>query len=304
MSSFKPVSIPVPAEVAAGAAVAVTPRSPLMLGLSGTFVGTVQFQYSPDSSGDVWLSIGSAKTAPGLAMLPAGRAKRVRANTSAYTSGTPVGTMLHDVALSITTLERTFKEADLDIETSVAIGDALDLEDGEQAIITVSGTFTATVQIEISLSEAGDDWFAWGQALTAAGIVILPRGIARRVRANTTAYTSGTPLGTLVRGFSAEDVADGRPVTAVADGLLSVLVPLILLDITGTQAWTLPDGVYYGQVMYFGVIAAASTPVGVVTITNFVDGASLTFGATTNTAAVMWTPDGWKLLELTGATLA
>jgi hypothetical protein len=275
-----------------------------MLGLSGTFSGTVQFEYSPDSAGDVWLSIGSAMTAPGVVALPAGRAKRVRANTTVYSSGAPVGTMLHDVALSITTLERTFKESALDVENSVAIGDALDLDDGEQAIVSLSGTFTATVQVEISLSEAGDDWFAWGQALTAAGVVIIPRGIARRVRANTTAHTSGDPVGTLIRGFSAEDVVDGRPQTAVADGLLSVLVPLILLDVDGTQAWTLPDGVYFGQVMYFGCIGAVSTPVGVVTITSFVDGSTLTFGATTNTAAVMWTPGGWKLLELTGATLA
>jgi hypothetical protein len=303
MSNYVPVSVAVPAEVAAGAAVKVSPRSTIAIGLSGTFVGTVQLQWSPDKSGSVWKSLGAALTAPGWYTLQAGRAARIRANTTAYTSGAPVCWMLHDNALSAYLVERQFKHDDLDVEASVAIGDAYDLEDGEQAVINLSGTFSATIQVQVSLSAAGDDWFNWSMALSAVGTVIIPRGIARRVRMNTTVYSSGTPVATIARGFSAEMVQDNAPETLVADGAVSLFTEMTNFDVTGTQAWSLGDG-FLGQHKYFGCVGAASSPVGVLTPDNFVDGTNLTFGATTHTAHLIMTAAGWKIASLVGATLA
>lgn len=151
MSSFTPASLAVPAAVAAGAALEVNPRSQVVVGLSGTFVADVQFQWSPDKTGSVWYDVGDLfADAGGMVIIPAGRARRVRANTEAYTSGTPVGTVLYDRALDATLRERTFRPETLNVPTSQAAGTPLTLEDGEQAFVSLSGTFTATVQIQVS----------------------------------------------------------------------------------------------------------------------------------------------------------
>jgi len=58
--------------------------------VSGTFVGTVLVQASPDGTNWVTVANGSL-TAPGVVPIPTS-AKQVRINCTAYTSGTITGT--------------------------------------------------------------------------------------------------------------------------------------------------------------------------------------------------------------------
>jgi hypothetical protein len=82
-------TVPVPASVAVGAAVDVSRwNRDITLQLGGTFVATVQFEGSLDGSS--WSSIGAALTAGGFVTAPP-TVKQVRARTTAFTSGTPVG---------------------------------------------------------------------------------------------------------------------------------------------------------------------------------------------------------------------
>lgn len=298
--SFTTKTVAVPSEVAAGAAVNVDPRSDVVLGLSGTFTATVQFEYSPDASGSRWFSVGSALTAAGVLRLPAGRAKRVRANTTAYTSGTGVAVAFVDEALSATDKERQFEDVSLAVATSVAAAAATDL-DGYQGFVTVDGTFVATVQLQFSLSESGDDWYNWGPAFTAAGSVAIPKGLARRVRVNTTAYTSGTPVVNLLWGAAVENAS--HDVETVTSGALSLFVETSIVSVTGTQAYTLADGWYRGQKKRVYVSVAASTPDGTLTPASFADGTSLDLDAVSESAELVWDGSAWQLTELNGATV-
>jgi hypothetical protein len=304
MSTYTPVSVPCPASATAGAAVKVSPRSTIAVGLSGTFVATVQIQWSPEKTGDVWNNLGSALTAAAYLTLPAGHAQRIRANVTAYTSGTPVVTMIHDTALHAKKIERTFDEQTLNVATSVAAGTPLTIEDGEQGIVQISGTFVATLQVQVSLSAAGDDWFDWSVPIVdAAGYVILPRGSGARLRINTTGYTSGTPVAKYVSGFSAEDVIDDKPESVSAAGALSLLTRISLLTISGTKAYTLADGLFEGQQKIVIVVSAVSTPVGTLTIATYADGSSEVFSLTGEVLILEWhVSGGWRKIVRTAVT--
>jgi hypothetical protein len=91
------------------------------------------------------------------------------------------------------------------VPRSVTAGVACDASDMDRKCVYVSGSFTATVQIQLSAD--GTNWFDEGTALTAAGSLEITKP-ARYIRANTTAYTSGTPLATVVGIYSTE--AGGR----------------------------------------------------------------------------------------------
>lgn len=298
MSSYISESVPVPLSVSAGAAIKVSPRSTLAVGLGGTFVGTVQFQWSPEKSGSTWNNLGAALTAAGFHTLLAGRAQRVRADTTAYTSGTPVGTCFNDSLLNAFLIERTFREEALEAPASVSAGNAVELEGGEQAIVSLSGTFTATLQLQFSLTLAGDDWYNWSVPLTAAGMAVVPRGLARRVRFNTTAWTSGAPVAKINHGFSAEMVGDNK-VETVASGILSLYTRTSLLTISGTKAYTLAAGLYEGQRKSIKVLTAASTPVGTLTPSLYADaGTTIVFGAAGEGVELEWSDGaGWRRIS-------
>lgn len=90
-----------------------------------------------------------------------------------------------------------FAVSDLAVPTSVAAGPAVALRPDESATVYLTGTFTATVQMQVSLD--GTNWLNDGSALTAAGTLLISKA-ANYVRANVTAYTSGTPVGKLLHG--------------------------------------------------------------------------------------------------------
>jgi hypothetical protein len=322
MSSYAPVSLNVALSVAAGDAVKVNPRSPLTFGIVGTFTATLKIQWSPDESGSVWYDLGADVTAALTAVrtLQAGRAKRVRINTTAYTSGTPVATVLADTAKDRFLVEREFSLETLAAAASVAAGAALDVEDGEQCFISVSGTWVATIQPQISLSASGTDWYNFGEALTAGGTVRIPRGRARRVRLNTSAYTSGTPAATLLRGFAAETVGADDNLKAfqrntgrlmddylapetVASGALSVLKKFSNVTVDATKAYTLANGLYVGQEKWVYVSAATSTPNGTLTPASMANGTSIDLDAINEVWGGVWDGTSWNTIGLVGATI-
>jgi hypothetical protein len=302
MSSFISTTLVVPASATTGTPVVVNPRSPVALSLGGTFVGTVQFEYSPSASTALWISIGSALTAAGLVYLPAGKAKRIRANTTAYTSGTPVAALIHDLALEAADDERDVVESALAVAASVTTGTPLTLQDGEEATIRLYGTFVATVQFQISLTTSGTVWHDWAAPLTGAGEVIVPRGMAARIRANTTAFTSGTPAAIVLQGFTGE-LEPAEIIETVTTGALSLFARTSLISVTGTKAYTLANGFYAGQRKGVIVTVAASTPDGTLTPAAFADGTSLDLDAVLECCELIWTGANWRILSSSGLTV-
>lgn len=93
-------------------------------------------------------------------------------------------------------IDREFKDAvPGDVQASVASGAAQDVRDAATISAYLSGTFVATVQWQISAD--GTNWVDSGAAQTAPGVVVITTP-AFFVRADTTAFTSGTPVGILV----------------------------------------------------------------------------------------------------------
>lgn len=267
MPSFVTETLEVPAEIAEGTPVDVNPRSPVAFSLGGTLTSlTTKFQYSPVASGDVWFDVGSALTAAGLQTLPAGKAKRVRAKTTAFSSGAPSGIIMHDRAYDVANLERDFVEETIEAPAVASTaGAAVALEDGEQAIIHLAGSFTGTYQVQISLSPTANQWHDYGAPLTAAGTVRVPVGMAARVRLYCSAFTDGPPDGYLLRGASHES-GDGEIIEAItAPGALSLFATHHTLAVDGSDAYTLADGLYEGQEKTIRMISGASSPVGTLT---------------------------------------
>jgi hypothetical protein len=85
----------------------------------------------------------------------------------------------------------------LDVKTAVAVGDPKIVRDLQEKYVHLSGTFSATVSIEVSLD--GINYFAVATGLTAAGMTSIPHP-ASHMRINTTVYASGTPVA-VVGGF-------------------------------------------------------------------------------------------------------
>lgn len=78
----------------------------------------------------------------------------------------------------------------LDVPTSVAAGAAKPVQDLQTKWAAVSGTFSATLVIEVSMDNA--TWFTVASGITAPGLHEIPQSVAfARVRA--TAFASGTP---------------------------------------------------------------------------------------------------------------
>ncbi len=225
--TFKSEPLTVSLTAGAGASIKVSRRSPLSLSLAGSFSGgNGQFEYSPRSTGSRWIAIGAALSAKGRRQLRAGLAARVRFNTLAdLTGGTAKAQALHDLSLAPADYEEEFAEFALEIKQSVATG-APEFLDGKQAVVSIDGTYSATHQIEISLSESDDDdWHPFGAPLTAPGEVVLPRGMAERVRIDTTVFASGAADALVASGFT-QEAAEGD--ISASAGAESALGPITL----------------------------------------------------------------------------
>jgi hypothetical protein len=81
------------------------------------------------------------------------------------------------------------------LPTSVAAGAAIDTSTFGHKTVYVKGAFTGTYQIQVS--DDNVTFINYGTALTAAGVLEITAE-APFVRANCTAYTSGTPTASVV----------------------------------------------------------------------------------------------------------
>lgn len=100
-----------------------------------------------------------------------------------------------------------------------------------------------------------------------------------------------------------DDVAEAAPET-VASGALSLLTRTSLIDVTGTQAYTLADGSFEGQRKTIRVIVAATTPDGTLTPATFADGTSISLDALEESVELQWSSSGgWRVVFITGATI-
>lgn len=82
-------------------------------------------------------------------------------------------------------------------------GPSVQVEGMVQKALQVSGTFTAAIDIEISLDGIG--FFKIGSTLTGPAIVELPH-VARLLRVHTITWASGAPLVTLGGFLARSDV--------------------------------------------------------------------------------------------------
>lgn len=109
---------------------------------------------------------------------------------------TPSGVkgLIGTVAAGVQTLDDTGQTVttagDPPSSNVTGIGTQNSVAGASHASAWVTGTFTATVQIQTT-PDGGTTWVNTGSALTAAGYVDLPS--CNGVRAKMTAYTSGTP---------------------------------------------------------------------------------------------------------------
>lgn len=83
----------------------------------------------------------------------------------------------------------TFKGYDLGAFTAVSTGSAVDVSDSEEYAVAVSGTFVATIQVEVS--HDGTNWAKFGADVTAPGTVKVDIPV-KMIRAKCSAFTSGT----------------------------------------------------------------------------------------------------------------
>lgn len=133
-----------------------------------------------------------------------------------------------------------------------------------------------------------------GKAVTATG----PANVAG-IALNT--VSSGEYCQVLLAGTSAVGLAAN--VETVTSGALTVGIPTSFVSVTGSVAFTLADGEYVGQRKRIECTAAASTPSGTLTINDAATGEPVAwiFNAVGQMIDLMWTPTGWKLVDLRAA---
>lgn len=85
-------------------------------------------------------------------------------------------------------------EYTLDVNASVAAGDAQEVAGLYDKWVHITGSFTATLDVEVSAD--GANWDAIATVSAAATIEVAPN--TKYLRINTTAYTSGTPAAILI----------------------------------------------------------------------------------------------------------
>lgn len=115
------------------------------------------------------------------------------------------------------------------------------------------------------------------------------------------------------RGLSPEDLqrlldmvdayTSSGEVETVTVGALSLNTVVSFIEVDGTKAYTLADGLREGQVKKVRVELAANTPNGTLTPDNFVNGTSVDLDAVNEYIELVWTADGWVYTVLLGTTV-
>lgn len=175
---------------AAGIDVATVDGLRLEVVMSGTATVVVE----ESVIGTEWTQFGSNITATGMTDLSGFKGKMIRLRVSAYTSGVITNPVLFGRRKFLAGQSQGAQKT-IAVPASVAAGAAQDFGDYDDNVrLSLSGTFVATVQWQESID--GTNWVNIGAAQTAVGVVVVTKR-TRYIRANTTAYTSGTPVGTV-----------------------------------------------------------------------------------------------------------
>lgn len=92
-------------------------------------------------------------------------------------------------------------------------------------------------------------------------------------------------------------------IETVTSGALSDSKGVSLLSVTGTQAYTLPNGLYLGQTKVVECSVAATVPAGTLTITDAysTEPTSYVFNTVGQRLEFIWTSTGWKLQRMISA---
>ena len=90
----------------------------------------------------------------------------------------------------------------------------------------------------------------------------------------------------------------------VTSGALSLYTELSYMSVTGTQAYTLADGLYVGQKKYCRCTVAASTPDGTLTPASVSGFATANFDATEEAYIFIWNGAAWECAHVTGGVLS
>lgn len=97
------------------------------------------------------------------------------------------------------------------------------------------------------------------------------------------------------------DATNGAESETVTSGTLSATMPVSYLSVTGTQAYTLADGIFPGQEKVVQCTVAASTPVGTLTITTpetttgMVVSATHVFNTVGQAIHFVWSGTKWRI---------
>ncbi len=93
-------------------------------------------------------------------------------------------------------------------------------------------------------------------------------------------------------------------IETVTSGALSLTTRHSAISVTGTQAYTLANGLYEGQRKTILVTVAASTPDGTLTPATFANGTSIDLDAVNESAELEYhAATGWNLVSIVGATV-
>jgi hypothetical protein len=84
---------------------------------------------------------------------------------------------------------------------------------------------------------------------------------------------------------------------------VSLLTRLSRVTVDGTDALTLADGLYIGQIKHIIVVATDNTPVGTLTPTSLEGFSTITLDAVGESVTLVWNGSNWDPIAVAGATL-
>jgi len=208
--------------------------------------------------------------------------------------------------------------ADLDLSASQYVGVDVN-SDGEAILPTGAGAAIAGV-LQNDPAAAGRDAVIRIFGVTkgklggtvAKGDRVKVDSVGRFVVASAGDIAAGAAVGTCILGGAINNIgaialgiygvgttlASGAE--TVTSGALSVYKDTSYVSVTGTQAYSLADGIFVGQRKRVECSVAASTPIGTLTPTTVVSGdpASWVFSAVKQMLEFEWTATGWQVVDI------
>ncbi len=106
-----------------------------------------------------------------------------------------------------------------------------------------------------------------------------------------------------IKGAGTAYQGDGSTAALASPGAIDVTANVTLLTTDGTDAITMPDGLFKGQVLIVTLVAGTNTPIGTITPATPSGFATVTaFGAVGDSAMFIWTGAAWVLGPTFGVT--